>query len=166
MEVPNECITSTEASIMQTPQIKDDCPEDVTVVGKVGETDFLESPIVILEQNIDTVRFLVRNTFQQTVARIFTEYNEPPAWNSVCYETQNLELDDYAEYTAKCLVHEPISFVHIWVSDPSFISGQDTAQVHECCHPPANEDIPTVQYTFKLNCVTECLETELNLGLS
>jgi hypothetical protein len=156
MEVPNACITSVEAPITQTSKTQNDCPEDAIVVSKVGETDFLENPIVILEQTGDTVRFLVRNTFQQTVARIFTEYDEVPSWNSVCYEAQNLELDDSVEYTAKCWVNEPIAIVHIWVSDPSFLSGQDTAEVPKCCHPPANDVIPTVEYTFKLKCATEC----------
>jgi choice-of-anchor A domain-containing protein len=150
----------TPAPFQPTPA----CPEDVTVVSKVGETDFLESPIVVLEQTGDTVRFLVRNTFQQTVARIFTKYDEAPSWNSVCYETQNLELDDSVEYTAKCWNNRPIAIVNIWLSDPSFLSGQDTAEVPECCHPPANDDNPTVQYTFKIKCVTLCPETELNLG--
>ena len=66
---------------------------------------------------------------------------------------------DWVNYTAYCMKNVPITIVNIWVSDGSFVSGLDNAEVPVCCHPPVEDKNPKVEYTFQLHCVSQCVTT-------
>jgi hypothetical protein len=133
-----------------------ECPEDVELIGQVGESDFPEIPIIILEQHTDWVKFAVRNPYTETISRIFTQFHEAPTGQTECFEDDYVERGEYVEYIAYCMTSVPISVVDIWVTDEFLDDYLDTAEIPECCHPPKNEKHPTVQYTFKLKCESEC----------
>jgi hypothetical protein len=135
------------------------CPEDIELIFQDGATEFPEIPIVIIEQNTQTIKFQVHNTYGETLARIFTQFHEAPTGETECFEDSPFNTTRVTEYTAYCMHHVPITIVDIWVMDDSVLdSGEDKAEVPECCHPGSNYNNPVVQYTFKLRCVTECPE--------
>jgi hypothetical protein len=135
------------------------CPEDIELIHIVGETEFPEMPIVIIEQNTRTIKFQVHNTFSENVTSIYTQFHEAPAGATECFEDNNVAKNNFFEYTAYCMFHVPITIVDIWVMDDSVLDGSvDDAVVPICCHPPEAYTNPVVQYTFKLRCVTECPE--------
>ena len=132
------------------------CPEDVVLLAKVGSTDYPDLPIVILEQAKTYVRFAVENTWNESVARIFTQFHDTPTGQTECFEDDNVQKHETMDYTAYCMINVPITIVDIWVSDSSFNTTMDNAVVPECCHPPSDDTNPKVQYTFKIYCVTQC----------
>jgi hypothetical protein len=138
-----------------------ECPADVVLLHVEGDSEYPNIPVVILEQNVESVKFLVRNTWNATMTRIFTQFHETPTGETECFEQENIAEKEYVEYTAYCMHHVPISIVDIWVSGNPVNSALDIAEIPECCHPPVGVETPVVQYTFKLRCVTECPPEEL-----
>jgi choice-of-anchor A domain-containing protein len=135
------------------------CPEDVIRISLIGEKEYPEIPIRILEQNVGTVTFEVVNTFYEQVDRIYTQYRTPPVGGrTTCVETTSVGTDVVAVYTAQCLHMDPITIVQVWVSDRSFNFEKDIAVVDECCHPTPDDTNGKVQYTFQIRCVSECPE--------
>jgi hypothetical protein len=134
------------------------CPyDDVVLYDKVGETVYPEIPIVILEQNTATVTFAVHNTFFEQVDRVYVQFRTTPYGDEKCYETEYVEVGEFAVYTAECMHNVPISIVEFWVSDDSVLDNPlDDAVVPLCCEPPLDDMNPKVQYTFKLYCVPQC----------
>jgi hypothetical protein len=135
------------------------CPEDVVLLSTVGDTQWPQVPIVILEQTGTFVKFSVQNTAVDVVSHIWTQFHEKSNGAKDCFETDNIERGESIEYTAYCMLKVPISIVDIWVSDDSLNATSDNAEVPPCCHPPAADTNPKVQWTFKLRCVSECVPT-------
>jgi hypothetical protein len=141
----------------QEPLPVGDCPADVELLQQIGSTLYPTIPIIITAQDKTSVTFTVMNSFTENVARIFTQYHEAPTGETECFEEELLDRGDNMTYHAYCMTHVPISIVDIWVSDDAvFDNITDHAVVPECCHPPAGDVNPKVQYTFKLYCVTQC----------
>jgi hypothetical protein len=140
-----------------------DCPADVVLLHVDGDYEFENLPIVILEQNIRSVKFRVQNTLNTTITRIFTQYHETPTGETECFQQSEVAEKEFVEYTAYCMQHVHISIVDIWVSGEPLNPALDTAEIPICCHPPDGDGIATVQYTFKLRCETECPPDELPL---
>jgi hypothetical protein len=137
-----------------------DCPADIELVAKVGSTQFPQLPITILDQNVRSVRFSVQNVWNETITRIFSQFHATSQNSDTeCYEVDNVEHGSSTEYVADCMVNVPITIVDVWFMDDSFSIEHDKAEVPECCHPPPNDKTPVVHYTFKLNCVSECVYT-------
>jgi len=155
---PSPTISPAPSPAPSVPIPHGDCPADIELLDNVGETVYPQIPIEIVNQNKESVTFRVFNTFVDTVSSVYTQFHELSSGDTECFEDTNVERADYKEYTAYCMRHVPISIVDIWVVDDSFVNGTDDAEVPICCHPPDNHVTPTVQYTFKLRCVTECPE--------
>jgi len=138
------------------------CPRTQPVlIDTIGSTPFPEGapPIQITFQNTTHVRFKVINTWETTFTNVYTQYHEGNFGETECLEEENvLSFTEVDEYTATCMHHVPISIVNVWVVDANkeFFSVIDDAEVPECCHPPVFSQVPTVQYTFKLDCVDPC----------
>ena len=101
--------------------------------------------------------FKVKNTFSSNIT-IFTQFHDSPLGETECYQEDVVEANEEFEYTAYCMHNVPISIVDIWLTGDSVFSG-DKAEVPECCHPSYDSTNPVVQYTFKLQCVNECVPT-------
>ena len=101
--------------------------------------------------------FKVKNTFLSNIT-IFTQFHDSPLGETECYQEDVVEANEEFEYTAYCMHNVPISIVDIWLTGNSVFSG-DKAEVPECCHPSYDSTNPVVQYTFKLQCVNECVPT-------
>jgi hypothetical protein len=153
---------SPSSAPSQEPLPIGDCPADVVLLEQVGVTLYPTIPIVITAQDKTSVTFTVMNSFTENVTRIFTQYHEAPTGETDCFEEESLERGDNMTYHAYCMTHVPISIVDIWVSDDAVLDHKlDHAVVPECCHPPAADVNPKVQYTFKLHCVTQCPDRRL-----
>jgi len=84
-------------------------------------------------------------------------------------EEENVDENSFIEFefVAQCMVNTKLSVVQIWVTDcsdddgtPSFLDESDNAEIPECCHP-GEKQCKTVEYTFKLPCVSPCPEDEV-----
>lgn len=140
------------------------CPENTELVSIDGEFEYDGIPIEVTEQGVDYVKFIVKNTFGQTVSDVFTEYHSGDFGETECVEDENVEppgTDAPIEFVAQCMHNVKISIVNFWVRDcdeidePTFLGDGDNAEIPECCHPP-DEECKTVQYTFKLHCIDQC----------
>jgi len=125
-------------------------------------------PVIITQQNTTHVGFKVENTFASTVSSIFTEYHSGSFGETECLEEENVEENSQVEieFLATCMHHTHISVINVWVTDcddelPPFLVPQDDAQVPECCHP-SEKQCKTVQYTFKLPCVSPCPDDDVS----
>lgn len=105
--------------------------------------------------------FRMVNTFTQKIASVFTQFHETPLGETECFEVDSIDHEQYFEYTAYCMKNVPISIVDIWMTDGSFSAGEDDAAIPECCH--ATNDLPSVQWTFKLYCINEDCPTDRRL---
>ena len=55
--------------------------------------------------------------------------------------------------------HVPISIVDVWFSGSVVLGSNDDAEIPLCCHPPPEASPEAVQWTFKLQCISECVPT-------
>ena len=147
--------------------IKDCVPSDPILISNDGETMYPYSPLIITFQNTTHVAFKVENSFGSTVSSIYTEYHKTGLFGETeCVEEENVDknfiLDE--EFLAQCTHNSKISVVNVWMTDcsttTSFLDQTDKAEIPQCCHP--GEQCRTVQYTFKLNCVSPCIEEDVS----
>jgi hypothetical protein len=137
-------------------------PSEAILVSQDGITNYPvnKPPLRIIAQNGTHVTFEVENTYEYAFTSFYIEYHTGAFGESDCLETQNVEaLTEVAEYTAECMVNVPISIVNLWVVDCNqtfFSTEEDHAEIPICCGPPTDTQCPTVQYTFKLECVDPC----------
>jgi len=121
---------------------------------------YRDLPIAITFQNTTHVAFSVENTFGTTVSSIFTQYHSGSFGETECLEEENVEQRSKVEteFLAQCMHQVEISIINVWITDCNnavpFLDQTDDAEVPECCHP--GEQCRTVQYTFKLPCVSPC----------
>jgi hypothetical protein len=82
-------------------------------------------------------------------------------------EEENVEKNSQVEteFVAQCMHNSKISVVNVWMTDcsdaTSFLDETDSAEIPQCCHP--GEQCRTVQYTFKLPCVSPCPDEEVSI---
>lgn len=139
------------------------CSRNVELVYSAGQTKFQFDPIVVKEQNKDSVKFLVRNPFRNT-EKMFVQFDEikEQKWDfqtgdSVCYSEEDVAHEEQIEYTAYCMPGNPISIVNLWLSDRSIFSPEfDNAKVPDGCVPDPEDSNPKVQYTFLVQCEDAC----------
>jgi hypothetical protein len=140
-------------------------PSDPILVANEGETMYPDLPVTITRQNTTHVAFTVENTFGSTVSSVFTEYHSGSFGETECLEEENVEQNSEVEieFVAQCMHHTKISIVNVWITDCNealpFLDQADNAEVPECCHP--GKECRTVQYTFKLPCVSPCPDDEV-----
>jgi hypothetical protein len=95
------------------------------------------------------------------VSYIYTQYHdiEPGvsfAVDEECFKTQNVKKFETVEISAMCMTAVPITVVDIWLSDSFLHPTLDTAKVPVCCHRPESDTNPTVKYSFKIYCESNC----------
>jgi len=157
-EKPFETLPPTVSTDAPTP-----CPPSLPIlIENQGNTMYPDLPVIITQQNTTHVGFKVENTFASTVSSIFTEYHSGTFGETECLEEENVEQNSQVEieFLATCMHHTHISVINVWVTDcddelPPFLVPADNAQVPECCHP-SEKQCKTVQYTFKLPCISPC----------
>merc|ERR1712176_81692 len=155
---PFETMAPTDSTDAPTP-----CPPSLPIlIENQGDTMYPDLPVIITQQNTTHVGFKVENTFATTVSSIFTEYHSGSFGETECLEEENVEEKSQVEteFLATCMHHTHISVINVWVTDcddelPPFLVPADNAQVPECCHP-SEKQCKTVQYTFKLPCISPC----------
>jgi len=139
------------------------CPPSLPIlIENQGDTMYPDLPVIITQQNTTHVGFKVENTFASTVSSIFTEYHSGSFGETECLEEENVEENAQVEveFLATCMHHTHISVINVWVTDcddklPPFLVEEDDAEIPECCHP-SEQQCKTVQYTFKLPCISPC----------
>lgn len=79
-----------------------------------------------------------------------------------CYEeTSVMEGTVFDTITIQCQVTRPFAKLEICVVDDlknELLTIEDDATVPQCCHPTDAPEKPTVCYSIKINCETECVE--------
>jgi len=174
--VPSDAPTLTPtASPSSSPIVDTDSPpptscppSDPILIANDGETMYPDLPVTITHQNTTHVAFTVENTFGSTVSSVFTEYHSGSFGETECLEEENVEHNSQVEieFVAQCMHHAKISVVNVWVTDCDetlpFLDQADNAEVPECCHPGWKQ-CRTVQYTFKLPCVSPCPDDEVSV---
>merc|ERR1712078_505392 len=163
---PSSSPTNVENTATEAPT---KCPPSLPIlIENQGETMYPDLPVIITKQNRTHVGFKVENTFSSTVSSIFTEYHSGSFGENECLEEENVEpnVQIETEFLATCMHHTHISVINVWVTDcdedddnnnvPSFLIDEDDAEVPECCHPSEQKQCKTVQYTFKLPCISPC----------
>jgi hypothetical protein len=150
--------TSPSAPPSFAPIPVNECPEDVELVAVVGDMEYPEIPILIVEQTTEKVTFRVQNTFTETLSDLYIDFHSGEAGDTECVSESNVGRLEYFEYTAYCMKNCPITIVDIWAQDSS-LAGGNNAVVPECCKPLTDHSLPTVQYTFKIHCDSQCPET-------
>jgi len=139
-------------------------PSDPILIDIEGETMYPTPPVTITFQNGTHVEFKVENTFGTTISSVFTQYHSGSFGETECLEEENVEKDSQIEieFTAQCMLHSKLSVINIWITDCSdhdgaapFLDEGDDAEIPECCHPDERK-CKTVEYIFKLPCVSPC----------
>jgi len=152
------------------------CPEDVTLVTTVGETDWPSAagggnnkPVVeIVSQDTSTVTVSLNQEWtseQQSVDSIFYSY-KPSVWSQKCYEEQRVVgQSSFADtITIQCNVLTPYAFLQICVADDASngilsATGLDNATIPKCCQSEEEtDDTPTVCYTVEIRCDSLCID--------
>jgi len=147
------------------------CPEDVKLLAQNGKTDIdLDRVVNIVSQDTSTVRVALNQGWDQLgdedipIDRIFYSFR-PDTFDEKCYEeTSVVEGTVFDTITIQCHVTKPFATLEICVVDDlknELLTIEDDASVPQCCHNEEPEK-PTVCYTIKINCVTECVEDDDN----
>merc|ERR1711862_765750 len=78
-----------------------------------------------------------------------------------CEETSVMEGTVFDTVTIQCNLYKPYALLEICLVDDldnKLLTLEDNATVPKCCHPTFPPETPTVCYTIKINCVTECVD--------
>jgi hypothetical protein len=142
--------------------LENECPEDIQLIAINGTTEYGDvPPIHILSQDQDTVTFQIhQNMFPGSVSYMHTYFHTVPNGDSRCLANASVTQSDTLIFTAGCMHMTPLSIVDLWVVDAALDADYDTAQLSDRCYPLEDAVLPTVQYTFKLHCVSQCVPTE------
>jgi hypothetical protein len=141
--------------------LENECPEDIQLIAINGTTKYGDvPPIHILSQDQDTVTFQVhQNMFPGSVSYMYTHFHTASNGDSRCLANATVTQSDTLIFTAGCMHRAPLSIVDLWVVDVALDADYDTAKLSDRCNPPEVAVLPTVQYTFKLHCVSQCVPT-------
>jgi len=148
------------------------CPEDLELVGQKGKTDIdLDRVVKIVSQDTSTVKVSLTQGWDQLgdedipIDHLFYSYR-PDHFDEKCYEeTSVVEGTNFDTVTIQCHVYKPYAIIEICVVDDlknELLTVEDDATVPQCCYPTFPPETPTVCYTIKINCVTECVEEDEN----
>jgi hypothetical protein len=153
--------SSPKTSAMET--LENECPEDIELFAVTGITEYGDvPPIHILSQDQYTVTFqVVQNVFAGSVSYMYTQYHTVPNGDTGCLANAYVTQSDTLIFTAECMHTTPLSVVDLWVVDVALDANLDNAKIPEWCHPPKDTVLPTVQYTFQLHCVSQCVPTSV-----
>ena len=156
-EIPSEA-TSTGAPTGIAP-----CPEDVTLLRKIGSTQFpVDKAVEIVSQDTKTVTVKLNQAWTSTTAidQIYASYKDS-LFDRNCFETDNVEEGLYDTVTITCNIMSPKAYLEICVVDDlghDVLSEDDKATIPKCCHPELTPDTPIVCYSLEINCVSECMD--------
>merc|ERR1712113_1380715 len=139
------------------------CPDDIVLMSE-SDTEWPFNPIKIVDQSYNTVTFTVTNPFNSTVTAMYYQYSAAHTGNTECYADDPVfPCAETIDITAHCLTHPkvPLALVDVWFVDADVVSSEDADTVPKCCEPvPEDDDLPTVQWSFKVYCETKCPESE------
>jgi hypothetical protein len=132
------------------------CADDISLKGVIGSVSYDSLPIKIISQDTTSVTIEVSNTWSEdVVSNMFTRYDDVRR-ESTCHELTQVTKTDTERYTITCMFEAPVAHVDIFVADDTF-SESENAAIPQCCHP--QDDVVatnTAQYTFMLQCVSQC----------
>jgi len=145
------------------------CPKDLEVVSKSGQTDIdLPRVVKIISQDKSTVKVSINQGWDRMdneeipIDSIYYSFR-PDTFDEVCFEETNVGLGTVLDtVTISCGVLKPHARLEICLVDNlehGFLTSEDDGTVPKCCHPDEPES-PTVCYTIKINCVTECVDND------
>jgi hypothetical protein len=149
------------------------CPEDLELVAHKGQTDIdLDRVVKIVSQDTSTVKVSLNQGWDRSSGDNNNEDNvpvdhiyysfRPDTFDEKCYEeTSVMEDTAFDTVTIQCHVYKPYALLEICVVDDlknGLLTVEDDANVPKCCHPTFQPETPTVCYTIKINCVTECVD--------
>jgi len=151
-----------------TPIISNDdpvsCPEDVTLIRKVGSTEFpVDNAVKIISQDTKTVTVELKQawTTSSSIDQIYTSFKDSP-YDRHCFETNNVDEGLYDTVTITCNFFSPKAYLEICVVDDlthAVLSmNDDQATIPKCCQAKVKPETPIVCYSLEINCVTECME--------
>ena len=137
------------------------CPEDVKLLPNhdyVGEASYGSLPITVIERTKTSVKFVVTNTWTETLDYIYVQYYDLNQ-NEPCVRREQVTTSYAEEFEALCMVHAPVTVVGIWVSDAGALNpATDVAEIPRCCHGPEDDTNPKIHLTFEILCY--CPEDE------
>jgi len=139
------------------------CPEDVTLIRKIGSTEFpVDKAVKIISQDTKTVTVELNQawTASSTIGQIYASFKDNP-FDRHCFETDNVEEGLYDTVTITCNFLSPKAYLEICVVDDltnDILSSNDQATVPKCCHSEFPPETPVVCYSLEINCVTKCIE--------
>jgi hypothetical protein len=138
--------------------LENECPEDIQLIATNGTTEYGDvPPIHILSQDQDTVTFQVhQNLFPGSVSYMYTHFHTVPNGDPGCLNATVIQSDTLT-FTAGCMHMTPLSIVDLWVVDAALDANYDAATISDRCGLPEDIVLPTVQYTFVLHCVPQCV---------
>jgi hypothetical protein len=128
--------------------------------------EYPDIPIIVIQQSTTSVTFKVQNSFVETLASLYVQFHGGRGGDYECYPDSNVGPGEWSEYTAFCMKNCPITIVDVWAQDDSFEVDGNDAVVPECCHPIDDHSAPTVQYTFKIHCDSQCPDLDCRRKLS
>jgi len=149
------------------------CPADLELVAHKGQTDIdVDRVVRIVSQDTSTVKVSLNQGWDHRsggddisipIDHIYYSFR-PDHFDEKCYEeTSVMENTVFDTVTIQCHVYKPYALLEICVVDDlknELLSVEDDATVPQCCHPTFPPETPTVCYTIKINCVTECVDDE------
>jgi len=147
------------------------CPKDLELVSKSGQTDIdLPRVVKIVSQDESTVKVSINQGWDRVdnedvaIDQIFYSF-KPDTFDQKCFEETNVGLGTVLDtVTISCGVLKPHARLEICLVDNlqnELLTVEDDATVPTCCHPDEKiPETPTVCYTIKINCVTECVDED------
>jgi len=146
------------------------CEKDLELVSKQGHTNIdLNRVVKIISQDSSTVKVSLNQGWDQLgdedipIDHIFYSFR-PDTFDDKCYEETNIrEGTIFDTVTISCNVLTPYAKLEICLVDDlqnELLTVEDDAMVPKCCHPTFPPNTPTVCYTIKINCVTECVDDD------
>jgi hypothetical protein len=146
------------------------CEKDLELISKQGQTDIdLTRVVKIVSQDSSTVKVSLNQGWDQLgdedipIDHIFYSFR-PSTFDDKCYEETNIkEGTIFDTVTISCNVLTPYAKLEICLVDDlenELLTVEDDATVPKCCHPNFPPNTPTVCYTIKISCVTECVDDD------
>ena len=142
------------------------CPGDIPDVMMISQfggdsVSYEDLPIEVISRNSNEVEFIVTNTWEKEIEYLYTQFTDGED-NTECVRKDMVPAGESYVYTSRCRVHNKITLVSLFISDPSMstVVTDDSVEIPRCCHGPENDTNPKKHYLFKIYC--ECPAPEVD----